>query len=262
MSEGLTVGRAAALVGVSVKTLHHWDAIGLVRPSERTYAGYRVYSGDDIARVHRVLVYRELGFPLAEIGRLLDDPAVDAREHLRRQRTELVDRISRLETMVSAVDRMLAAAKTGIQLTPEQQVEIFGSDWRPEWVCEAETRWGDSPQWTQYTERAAALSPADWQEVAARVEKLNADLATAHQTGVTPGSPEANDLAERHRASMTTYFDCPHARHVCLGRLLAEDEGFAGYYSELSPGLAPWLCEVIKANAAAHGVDPENATWD
>ncbi len=73
-ADGLTVGRAAALVGVSVKTLHHWDAIGLVCPSERTWAGYRVYSGDDVARIHRVLVYRELGFPLAEIGRILDDP--------------------------------------------------------------------------------------------------------------------------------------------------------------------------------------------
>ncbi|MGW4487610.1 MerR family transcriptional regulator [Amycolatopsis sp. NPDC004368] len=262
MSEGLTVGRAAALVGVSVKTLHHWDAIGLVRPSDRTYAGYRVYSGEDIARVHRVLVYRELGFPLAEIGRLLDDPAADAGDHLRCQRTELVERISRLQTMVSAVDRMLAATKTGLQLTPEEQVEIFGADWRPEWVEQAHTRWGDSPQWTQYAERAAALSPDDWRAVTARVEKLNADLASAHQLGVIPGSAEANALAERHRASMTTYFDCPHTRHVCLGRLMAEDEGFAGYYSEFSPGLAAWLREVINANAVVHGVDPETATWE
>ncbi|MFF7410277.1 MerR family transcriptional regulator [Streptomyces lydicus] len=70
--DGLTVGRTATLVGVSVKTLHHWDAIGLVYPSERTRAGCRVYSGDDIARLHRVLVYKELGFPLAAIG--LDGP--------------------------------------------------------------------------------------------------------------------------------------------------------------------------------------------
>ncbi|HWD07120.1 MAG TPA: MerR family transcriptional regulator [Amycolatopsis sp.] len=261
MSEGLTVGRAAALVGVSVKTLHHWDAIGLVRPSGRTAAGYRVYSGDDVARVHRVLVYRELGFPLAEIARLLDDPAVDARAHLRRQRGELLDRIERLQTMVSAVDTMLAATSSGLQLTPEQQVEIFGSDWNPVWVHEAEDRWGDSPQWAQYTERAAALSPDDWREVTATTEKLNADLAIACRTGVRPGSPEANALAERHRLGMTTYFDCPHHRHVCLGRLLADDPGFAAYYGELAPDLASWLREVINANARAHGVDSETATW-
>ncbi|MFI5615296.1 MerR family transcriptional regulator [Amycolatopsis sp. NPDC051903] len=263
MSEGLTVGRAAALVGVSVKTLHHWDAIGLVRPSERTYAGYRVYSGDDVARVHRVLVYRELGFPLAEIGRLLDDPAVDAGAHLRRQRSELVERIARLQTMVSAVDTMLAATKSGMQLTPEQQVEIFGSDWRPEWVGEAEDRWGDSPQWAQYAERAATMSPEDWQEIAATTEELNADLAAACRTGVLPGSPEANALAERHRATVAGYFDCPHARHVCLGRLLSSpEEGFAAYYGELAPDLANWLRDAINANAEAHGVDPATATWE
>lgn len=65
------------------------NAVGLVRPSVRTLAGYRVCSGDDIARIHQVLVYRELGLPLGEIGRLLDDPAADAREHLRRQRAQL-----------------------------------------------------------------------------------------------------------------------------------------------------------------------------
>ncbi|QRP44788.1 MerR family transcriptional regulator [Amycolatopsis sp. FDAARGOS 1241] len=263
MSEGLTVGRAAALVGVSVKTLHHWDAIGLVRPSERTCAGYRVYSGDDVARVHRVLVYRELGFPLAQIGRLLDDPAVDAHAHLHRQRTELVERIERLQTMVSAVDTMLAATKSGLQLTPEQQVEIFGSDWHPEWAGEAEDRWGDSPQWAQYAERAATMSPADWEKIAAEVEQLNSDLATARTAGITPGSPEANALAERHRATMAVYFDCPHARHVCLGRLLSSpEEGFAEYYGKLAPDLASWLRDAINANAEAHGVDPATATWD
>lgn len=260
--DALTVGRAAALVGVSVKTLHHWDAIGLVRPSERTWAGYRVYSADDIARIHRILVYRELGFPLAEIGRILDDPEADARDHLRRQRSELVARIGRLRTMVGAVDRMLEATGTGMRLTPEEQVAIFGDDWNPAWAGEAEERWGDTAQWAQYAERAAAMSPEEWKDVAATTEALNADLAAARGAGVVPGSQDANALAERHRALLSTYFDCTYAMHACLGRMFDRDPGYTAYFDGLAPGLTGWLREVIFANAAAHGVDPETATWE
>jgi DNA-binding transcriptional MerR regulator len=260
--DGLTVGRAAALVGVSVKTLHHWDAVGLVRPSGRTPAGYRVYAADDIARVHRVLVYRELGFPLAEIARILDDPSADARDHLRRQRAELERRAGRLREMARAVDRMLEALDAGMRLTPEEQVEIFGADWRPERVEEARDRWGGTAQWAQYAERAARMTPRDWKDVAARTEALNADLAAACRAGVAPGSAEANALAERHRALLGTYFDCTHAMHACLGRMFAGDPGFAAYFDGVEPGLTAWLRDAIFANAGAHGVDPATAAWE
>ncbi|MFJ4650246.1 MerR family transcriptional regulator [Nocardia sp. NPDC088792] len=261
-ADGLTVGRAAALVGISVRTLHHWDLIGLVQPSDRTHAGYRVYSPEDIARVHRVLVYKELGFPLAEIARLLDDPAIDARRHLRTQRAELAQRISHLEQMVTAVDRMLEATATGIRLTAEQQAEIFGADWRPEWVEEAETRWGGTAQWAQYTDRVSDLTPADWQAVATETETLNADLATALRNGVPPGSPAADTLADRHRALMSRYFDCTLAMQVCLGRKFTGEPGYADYYNSLEPGLADWFRAIIDANARTHGIDPQSATWE
>jgi DNA-binding transcriptional MerR regulator len=259
--DGLTVGQAAALVGLSVRTLHHWDTVGLVRPSDRTLAGYRVYSTDDIARIHRVLVYRELGLPLAEIGVLLDDPDVDGREHLSRQRAQLTERIAHLQTMVHAVDLMLAASKSGMTLTPEEQVEIFGTDWQPGWVQEAEDRWGDTKQWAQYVDRTGALTPDDWRQVAADTEALNAELAAAHRAAVVPGSDSANALAERHRESFFRYFDCTHAMHACLARKFVSEAGYTDYYESLSPGMTQWLHALIFANTAAHGVDPETATW-
>ncbi|MBN6039470.1 MerR family transcriptional regulator [Amycolatopsis sp. 195334CR] len=258
---GLTVGRAASLVGVSVKTLHHWDGIGLVRPSGRTYAGYRVYSDEDIARIHRVLVYREIGLPLAEIGRILDDPGADAREHLRRQRGQLVERMDRLREMVTAVDRMMSASVNGMRLTAEEQVEIFGDHWEPSWAEEAEERWGESEQWAQYAERAAERTPQQWKEITAAVNALHADLAEAKRAGMEPGSEAANALAERHRAQQSEYFDCTLSMHVCLGRTFAGDPGFAAYYDGLTPGLATWLRDVIFANAEANGVDPATAEW-
>ena len=165
--EDLTVGRVAELVGVSVRTLHHWDAIGLVRPGGRSWAGYRLYDAADVARIHRVLVYRELGLALAEIGRILDDPSVDPREHLRRQKDQLAERIRRLERTARAVDEMIErtdmAAQNSTPLSPEEQARIFGTDWDPAYQEEARERWGSTDAWKQSAARSACRVDAQWQ---------------------------------------------------------------------------------------------------
>ena len=91
----MNVGEVAALAGVTVRTLHHYDRIGLLSPSGRTSSGYRQYAPADLDRLHQVLLYRELGFPLEEVAALLDDPAADPAEHLRRQHRLLRDRLER-----------------------------------------------------------------------------------------------------------------------------------------------------------------------
>ena len=261
-SAGLTVGAAAALVGVSVRTLHHWDRIGLARASGRTWSDYRVYDDNDIARLHRVLVYRELGFPLAEIGALLDDPEVDERAHLNRQRRLLVERISHLQEMVSAVDRLKEAIDVNAPLTPEDRAEIFGTDWDPNWQDEAAERWGDTPQWEQSQQRTAKMDKEEWKRVKAETDALNADLAAAMRAGVDPGSAEAATLVERHRASISQFYDCSRSMQVLLARMYRQDERFAATYEALEPGLTDWLVAAVEAGARAHGVDPDTATWD
>src|SRR3954467_8708247 len=115
MNGGMSVGNTAALAGVTVRTLHHYDRIGLLSPSERTGAGYRRYPPSDRGRLHEVLVYRELGFPLEEIATLLDDPDADPAAHLRRQLALLRDRLERTQAMVAAVEKEMEAHTMGIQ---------------------------------------------------------------------------------------------------------------------------------------------------
>ncbi|MFD7021518.1 MerR family transcriptional regulator [Promicromonospora sukumoe] len=259
--DGLTVGGAASVVGVTVRTLHHWDEVGLARPSQRTAGGHRLYDAADVARLHRVRLYRELGVPLGEIADLLGAAADDAEESLRRQRDQVREQIQRLERSVEALDRMIEARRSGVLLSPGDQAAIFGEQWRPEWTAQARDRWGDGEQWAQYAERAAERGPEDWRRITATVEALHADLAAACRAGVRPGSVEANDLAERHRASISTYFDCTRPMQVCLGRSYVADPGFRSFYDGLAPGLTTWLRDVIDANAREHGVDPDTAVW-
>ena len=257
----LTVGQTAALVGVSVRTLHHWDEIGLVVPSARSWAGYRLYGPDDVARIHRVLVYRETGMTLAEVARVLDDPGADAEAHLVRQRELLRARIAHLTRMLRAVDTMMERNSMGENLTPQQQAEILGAEWDPAWQEEAEERWGDSDEWAQAAARKAAMTRQDWARVAEETEALETDLANAMREGVVPGSERANALAERHRASIDRWFDTTYAKQVLIARGYVANSRFTAYYDKRESGLAAWIKEIIDANAAAHGVDPANAVW-
>jgi DNA-binding transcriptional MerR regulator len=122
-----TVGRVAELAGVSVRTLHHYDEIGLVQPSARTAAGYRAYSAGDVERLREVLAYRRLGFALREVADLVGDPSTDAVAHLRRLRGLLLEQRDRADAMVAAIDRELEARAMGMKMTPEQQLGMFGA---------------------------------------------------------------------------------------------------------------------------------------
>lgn len=263
--EDLTVGRVADLVGVSVRTLHHWDSVGLARPSGRSWSGYRLYDAADVARIHRVLVYRELGLALAQIGRILDDPAIDPREHLQRQRALLAERIQRLEKTARAVDEMIERTDMNDStpiLSPEEQARIFGTDWDPAYQDEARERWGESEAWKQSASRTRNWDAAQWQKVKVELDATEAALAEALVRGVEPGSDEANRLAERHRATIERHYDCTHSMHVVLSRMYTEDPRFAAHYDQQADGLAAWLRRVIEENARAHGVEPETATWE
>ncbi|MDJ1136455.1 MerR family transcriptional regulator [Streptomyces iconiensis] len=258
---GMTVGQAASRLGVTVRTLHHWDGIGLASPSLRTHGGYRLYTAADIARLQRAVVYRELGLPLGTIGELLRARAVDPTVALRTQRQQVRERIARLNDMAEGLDRMIRAHEQGILLTAEQQAAVFGPDWQPEWVLRAQERWGDTPQWAQYAERAATRGPDDWKAVAEANSALESELARAMRDGVLPGSAEANRLAEQHREAFNAYFHLTHEMQVCLGHMYQEDPGFTAHYDRAQPGLAAWLSRIIDANAQAHGIDPRTATW-
>jgi len=127
VDEHLSVGHVAELAGVTVRTLHHYDEIGLIHPSARTAAGYRAYSAGDVERLREVLAYRRLGFGLREIADLVDDPATDAVAHLRRLRGLLLEQRDRAAAMVTAIDRELEARAMGIRTTPEEQLKVFGA---------------------------------------------------------------------------------------------------------------------------------------
>jgi DNA-binding transcriptional MerR regulator len=183
-----TVGAVAALTGVSVRTLHHYDHIGLVVPSVRTAAGYRGYTHADSERLHLVLVYRSVGMPLEEIRALLDDSSADVLDHLQHQRDVLLEQAERLEHTIKAVEELMSAHRSGIQLTAEEQVEIFGTTaFSEEYAVEAEERWGDTDAWKQSQQRVSGFTKQDW--IAIKAEGDARYLLTWHRRSAAASNP-------------------------------------------------------------------------
>lgn len=248
----MTVGQASDLFGITVRTLHHYDEIGLVVPGERTASGYRVYTYDDLVRLSTVVVYRRLGLSLEEIAQLLADPG-SVREHLERQRATVMQRLDELRELVSAIDHALEKDMSNEQMTTADMKELFGDGFQEEYQVEAQQRWGDTPQWKQSAQRTARYTKADWAAIKAEGDAINDAFVAALTSGEPATSEAAMDAAEAHRAHIEQrFYDLDHEFHRNLGDLYVCDERFTATYEALAPGLAQYVRDAIHANADRH----------
>ncbi|MFJ6195379.1 MerR family transcriptional regulator [Micromonospora sp. NPDC092111] len=245
-----TVGQVARAARVTVRTLHHYDEIGLLSPGGRTAAGYRRYDDADLERLQHIRYYRELGFPLEEIAAILDDPAADPAAHLRRQHELLTGRIGKLQEMVAAIELAMEARRMEIRLTPEERFEVFG-DFDPDAHAEeAERRWGGSEAYRESHRRAAGHSKDDWLRIRAEQEDWNRRFVAVLAAGASADSTAAMALAEEHRQLIVRWFyDCSYEIHTGLADMYLADPRFTAYYEAIALGMAAYLAEAIHANA-------------
>ncbi|MCZ4513949.1 MerR family transcriptional regulator [Streptomyces sp. ActVer] len=248
-----SVGQVAGFAGVTVRTLHHYDEIGLLVPSERSHAGHRRYGDEDLDRLQQILFYRELGFPLDEVAALLDDPETDPRAHLRRQHELLTARIEKLQKMAAAVEHAMEARTMGINLTPEEKFEVFGDKDPEEHAEEAERRWGGTEAYAESQRRAAQYTKDDWKRMQAEVASWGERYDALMEAGEPATGERAMDMAEEHRQHISQWFyDCSYEIHRGLGEMYVSDERFKEFYDSMRPGLAEHLRDAITANAARH----------
>lgn len=246
-----TVGQVARLARVSVRTLHHYDQIGLLTPAGRTEAGYRRYGRADLERLQRILTYRRLDFELEEIRALLDDPGTDARQHLERQARLLGRRAERIARMRATIAKMLEAYDMGMNLDPEEMLEVFGDFDPTEHAAEAEERWGGTDAYRQSAERARGYRKEDWQRLGAEAAAINDRFVEAMNSGLPPTSEAAMAAAQAHREHITRWFyECTAEIHEGLAEMYVTDERFEATFERVAPGLAAYVSAAIKANAA------------
>lgn len=248
----LTVGQVAESFGVTVRTLHHYDGEGLVVPSARTHAGYRLYTDADLTRLATVVTYRRLGLPLTQVRSLLDGQG-SAAEHLRRQRDAVVSRLGELEELVCAIDRALEREMNEQPATTEDLKQLFGDGFGEEYRAEAHERWGETDAWQQSSARTKRYTRADWVDIKAEQDRVDEALVAALRSGEPPTSDAAMDAAEAHRAHIERWFyDLDHGFHRGLADMYVADPRFTRTYEDRAPGLAAYVHDAIHANADRH----------
>ena len=251
MAMTYTVSDVAGATGITVRTLHHYDEIGVLRPSERSPSGYRIYDEADLERLQEVLFFRELGFGLGEIRTSLADPGLDRRQVLLRQRSLMADQVKRFRQMVKAIDRALDAIDEGVLMDKEEMFEIFGDFDPTEYEDEARERWGDTDMYEESQRRTGSYSKDEWMKLGAEGRAIGEGLAVLMAAGVEATSESAMDLAEQHRQHISRWFyQCSYEIHMGLGEMYVADPRFTKYWDAFHPGLAPYTRDAFVANAS------------
>ena len=259
MAREWTVGEVARLAHVSVRTLHHYDEIGLLRPTARSVKGYRLYAPADLERLHQILLYRELDFTLEAIGNLLDGPPTDRRGMLKAQRELLLVRRRRTDAVIRAVDRALESMDKGTTMGTEEMFEGFEElgdapdDVRAHHAAharETHQQWGDTDAYKESMKRARGYAKKDWEAMKAEVAEAEARMARLLAGGADPEGFEAMDGAEDLRQQIIRWFyPCSREMHSGLADMYEADPRFAAHYEERAKGLSTFVARAIRANA-------------
>ena len=243
----------AQLAGVSVRTLHHYDSIGLLVPEARTAAGYRLYTDADLFRLQQILIGRELGLSLEQIRRALDDPRFDRKTALLAHRERLIERGRQTEAMIRAIDAALDALHDSRTKGAMKMEDLFEGFDTSRYEDEARHRWGTSEAFLESEKRTRRYTPDDWKTLKAEQAAVYDDAHLALQAGQRPCHEAAMDIAERHRLSIDRWFyPCSHSMHCGLAAMYESDDRFRQTIDTAGQGVTSFLAEAIRANAARH----------
>lgn len=245
------IKEAARIAGVSVRTLHHYDEIGLLVPKLRSAAGYRLYGREDLLRLQQILIGRELGLSLQEIGRSLDDPGFDLTQALRSQRQQLHGRAERTAAMLRSVDAALAILDAERGGSVDMKTLFDGFD-PSRYEEEAGQRWGHTDAYKESARRTSRYKDQDWKLLQAEQDRIYSDAIAAMNAGTAPEDPAAMSVAERHRLLIGRWFyPCSKAMHRGLAAMFEADARFAQNIDRHGKGLTPFFAAAIRANADA-----------
>ena len=240
-----TVGDLASMSGITVRTLHHYDTIGLLTPSGRTSSGYRLYDEDAINRLRLILTYRELGLNLEETAAAIDD---SPDEVLHAARRRVFCQLARLEKIASSLTRSLSSTQQGDAMTPEDKLKVFGDFDPTEHADEVALRWGDTDSYEDSMRRTNTYDAEDWERIQAESRDIAGRFVELMEAGVAADGPGTRALVEEHRAHISRwYYECSPEIHAGLGAMYSTDTRFSENIDRAGQGLAAYLSEAIAA---------------
>ena len=207
-----TVKEVSQFTGVSVRTLHHYDAIGLLKPTQVTAAGYRLYDDTALRRLQTILLFRELQFPLKEIKQILDSPGFDPKEALAQQIHLLELQRQHLDTLISHARKIQMTGVTLMDFSPFDRSEL------EEYSAQAKAKWGKTEAYKEFEQKTAGQTPAQMQDTGDALMDIFAQIGAIRHT--SPASGEAQALVAKLQNFITDhYYTCTKQILLGLGQM-------------------------------------------
>ena len=238
----LTVHEVSELTGVSIRTLHHYDDIDLLKPSSRTEAGYRLYGDEDLVRLQQIMLFRELEFSLADIRRIIDASDFDQERALEQQ-------IALLELRRERIDRLLELAKTmrmmGVRAL---SFEAFDTSELDEYARKAKESWGNTPQWAEYEKKSAGRTAREEVDMGKQLMGLFAPFGKMAVEGADPASAEAQEQVAAIQRFITEHmYTCTNEILAQLGKAYGSGGDFTRNINEAAgPGAAEFAARAVE----------------
>jgi len=233
----MKVKEVADLVGISVRTLHHYDDIGLLIPEETTEAGYRVYSDENLETLQQILFFKELGFPLKKIKEIIDSPSYDRHEALIIQHRFLLEKKSRLDKMIGTIEKTIQHSKGEILMSNQDKFEGFDFSHNP-YEKEAREKWGNKAV-DKANEKAKNMTAIDQE----KFNKIFRSLAAIRN--LSPDSKEAQGEIKEWYQFLNKMGDYSLEAFKGLGQMYVDDERFTKNIDQFGEGLAKFMRDAM-----------------
>lgn len=241
------VKEVAQLAGVSARTLHHYDRIGLLKPASLSPAGYRLYTNENLEKLQQILFFKELGLTLQEIKEILARPDFNRAETLKHHRELLFKKKKRIEAMINTVEKTIGSLEGGILMNKSDMFNGFDKSeieaHQRKYATEARQKYGEEMV-EKVEERTSSYSSQDWNDIQSETEAIFKKIAFLKDKGAA--DPQVQQEVEKWRQLITDHFyDCTAEIFRGLGDLYVDDKRFTKNIDKYGEGLAVFLREAI-----------------
>ena len=238
----MRISEVAKLTGITVRTLHYYDEVGLLKPSEITEAGYRLYSREDLEILQQILFFRELDFPLSQIKEIMNNPNYDKEEALKKQKELLIQQRQRIEGLIKLIEKRIEG-DTNMSFKEFDMNEIEEN--KKKYAKEVKERWGTSKAYEESEKKTSSYNKEKWGDINQETSEIFKGFAELRNSD--PGSEEVQELVRRWQKYITdNFYTCTNEILSGLGLMYVEDERFKENLDKNGEGTAKLMAEAIK----------------
>lgn len=240
-----TVQKLATIAGISVRALHYYDQVGLLKPSRVENNGYRYYGAKELLKLQQILFLRELDFTLDEIKRILSSPSFDMRAALHDQKKLIELKKNRLSRLVKTIDKTIKKINKEITMNDKELYGNFSKEEMEKYAEEARQKWGNTDAFKQSQERVRKMGKNGLNKVLEASNKLTVEIAEAMKSGLDPKSEGVQKLIAKHYDDLRAFYEPNLEIYRGLANVYVVDERFKANYENVANGLAQFMHDAM-----------------